>query len=119
MTDIKFRIHKVTSHNPFIVPEGYFDTFAQTMMNKITQSENSAIQHQMSVIRWIPWLGAACVIALFMLFEHLGAHYESTTKDNVGSTMSVVTKNKSNDKDDMYDYIMTSDNKNWAYESDY
>lgn len=104
------------SHNPFITPEGYFSSFTQCMMQRIMQT-NEAKNTQMSIIRWVPWLGAACVAALLLLFGQLNSSVNAVDKSGYFATKSEAAITNSN-SDIAYDYIMTSDNKNWAYGND-
>lgn len=105
-------------HNPFIVPDGYFNTFAQRMMFSIKQKE-AFTKHEMPIIRWIPWLGAACCATLMLLFTHTRqtqTTHQPTTDTHVASTS---TTDAANNADAAYDYYYNTDAKYWAYENNY
>lgn len=110
--------HPTPQHNPFIVPQGYFDDFTQRMMRSIQQRE-AFIKHDMPIIRWIPWLGAACCATLMIFFAQtrntLSQHQEATP--HVAS--SATTNTPLNNAEAAFDYYYNTDTKYWAYESDY
>lgn len=113
-------LSKPTSqHNPFIVPPGYFDNFTQRMMRNIQQRE-AFVKHEMPIIRWIPWLGAACCAALMAFFAHTPdalPQHQSGVNTHVAS--STTTNNSLNNAEAAFDYFYNTDTKYWAYESDY
>lgn len=110
---------RASSHNPFITPEGYFANFAQTMMQRIVQSEPSSTHNSMPLIRWIPWLGAACVAALLFLFAQVKPDATHTLHKGEHYVAKETTTHQADGCDEAYDYIMTTDNKDWAYGNDY
>ena len=109
---------RASSHNPFITPDGYFADFAQNMMQRIVQSETRA-HNSMPFVRWIPWLGAACVATLFLLFAHFKPETTHTLQQGEHFVAKGATTHPTDGYDEAYDYIMTTDNKDWAYGNDY
>lgn len=66
----KNNIKQASKHNPFIVPEGYFDTFSERLMERIDQSEKPAVStSQSAVLRYLkPVLAmVASFTIIFML----------------------------------------------------
>lgn len=104
-------------HNPFIVPENYLASFPEIMMQRIAASAQSMQKaHNMFIVRWIPWLGAACVAALLVLFSQL---QQSQISD---SHTQISAQSYSNDShaDAAYDYLMMANANNIeAYDYDY
>lgn len=104
-------------HNPFIVPQGYFEEFTERMIRSIAQRD-TFVKHEMPIIRWIPWLGAACCAALMIIFAHT---HESQSQHQETNThvASSTTTNTSGNAEAVFDYYYNTDTKYWAYESDY
>jgi len=46
----KNNIKQASEHNPFVVPEGYFDTFSERLMERIDHSEKPAVSAPQSAI---------------------------------------------------------------------
>ncbi len=97
-----------SKHNPFVVPENYFAQFTLDMMQLIAKQPMTAYNPQWRVIKWIPWMGVACVVSLFLLFTQLlNTSYIDASRSAISQQHS-----KSADKqaDEAYDYLMLADN---------
>lgn len=113
-----FDINRPASeHNPFRVPEGYFEQMACSVMQRIKRLPAAQPVTELPIVRWLPWLGAACVAALTFVFVQVGSVQSANdeaahTADAQSATPTFV--------DDAYDYIMLADaNAINAYETDY
>lgn len=110
-----------SSHNPFIVPTDYFSQFTGRMMQRIAAQTELASRPEMPIVRWIPWLGAACVAALMALFSFFAT--PSSVKDQVSGVTSETAQAKtssSQSNDMVYDYLMMANADNYvSYENDY
>lgn len=109
--------HPAPQHNPFTIPQGYFEGFTERMMRSIQQRE-TFIKHEMPIIRWIPWLGVACCAALMFIFTYAHEQPPQHQGTNVYVASSTTT-NTSNNTEAVFDYYYNTDTKYWAYESDY
>ena len=109
--------HPAPQHNPFTIPQGYFEEFTERMMRSIQQRE-TFIKHEMPIIRWIPWLGVACCAALMFIFAYAHDQHPQPQGTNVYVASSTTT-NTSNNTEAVFDYYYNTDTKYWAYESDY
>lgn len=94
-------------HNPFVVPDGYFAAFAERMMQRIAAAQPAPAPAQ-PFMRWIPWLGAACVIALSVLFTQLAP------SNNVETDAQTAQTAETSAADEAYDYIMMADADNFV-----
>ncbi len=116
----KFDINaKPSMHNPFVVPSGYFDTLTANVMMRVSALD-AAVSSQNRWISWIPWLGAACVAALIVLFSQVKP--ASTVDSQTASPAAAqhVYANTNTNADVAYDCIMMADADNLAaYENDY
>lgn len=101
-------------HNPFVVPENYLASFPELMMQRIAASAQCVQKaHNMFMI---PWLGAACVAALLVLFSQI---QQSQTSD-VDTHISAQSSNGDSHADAAYDYLMMANANNIeAYDYDY
>lgn len=104
-----------SGHNPFRVPEGYFDTFANRMMARIAQLEApTPVLHR---LRWLPWIGAACVAALTLVLSHAGLNDSGTA---LHGASAYEERAAAAYEEQMYDYFMTENPQLLAeYETDY
>ena len=62
MNEEKYIQEKVRSWNPFVVPEGYFDTFADQLMASLPERQPRAKQVWLRPLRY-----AAAVVCVFVL----------------------------------------------------
>lgn len=69
---LKHRIENLTkSNSPFVVPEGYFDTFAERLMERIEQEEAPKKRFSFSIGRYLKpalAMAASFVIIFFMIY---------------------------------------------------
>lgn len=114
----KFDINaKPGTHNPFVVPNGYFDVLAASVMMRVSALDAAAAR-QNSWIGWIPWLGAACVASLVVLFSQVVPTTADASQTAAPAAVQHVSANTNADA--AYDCIMMADADNLAaYENDY
>lgn len=102
---------KPSGHNPFVVPDGYFPAFADRVMQRIHAAGTPA--RQSPFVRWVPWLGAACVAALMALFAQGFTHDSVIFDAGTAQTQTTVA-------DATYEYLMMADAENYiGYEDNY
>lgn len=100
---------KPSNHNPFVVPEGYFPAFTSRIMQRINEVGMPATQSPF--VRWVPWLGAACVAVLMALFTQVFTHDSVIFESETAQSSAV---------DATYDYLMMADADNYIdYEAGY
>ncbi len=105
----------VPTHDPFKVPEGYFDTFADRMMARIAMTAPAA--PVFGWLRWLPLAGAACVTALSLFFVEVTAVQGGSLGE--ASAWTEETSGTSYE-DQAYDYMMMANAHILTdYESDY
>lgn len=107
-------------HNPFKVPENYFEDFQTKMMARISRTAMLATHaskvKEMPVIKWIPLLGAACVAALAVIFTVAAPIAE----DELTGAVAVEQEQNATFDDSAYDYLVITDSETLAaYDSDY
>lgn len=105
-------------HNPFVVPEGYFAQFAENLMSKLQPKKQVAgpFIPEMPFVKWIPWMGAACVAALACIFSL------QSVQNKVNGSSEAYTANAAKTAsftDDMYDYLMLANADYTEYLADY
>lgn len=107
--------------NPFIVPEGYFEDFASTMMEQIPQKETGTVRLRPTVwmrIRPVV-LGAASIFAvIFSVSVYLSNHV--LTGQQAQTTINADQANPSsyNDVDLAVDYAMIDNEDIYSYVSE-
>lgn len=87
------------------------------MMQRIAASAQCVQKaHNMFIVRWIPWLGAACVAALLVLFSQI----QQSQISDVDTHISAQSSNSDSHADAAYDYLMMANANNIeAYDYDY
>lgn len=95
------------AHNPFRVPEGYFEQLTDAVMQRIHAAAVPApAPRELPIVRWLPWLGAACVAGLLCLFAATGHLSGAAESSPVASDYEEAA----------YDYyVSTADADNLAY----
>ena len=112
---------KGDSPNPFRVPEGYFDTIADKVMERIPDNQVILIpeetnRHKEGLKRWRIYVAAASIVAaifgagLFIFNHDVEPEKTLATGKNV-----VHTSNADNNVEAMADYIMADDYELYAY----
>ena len=102
-------------HNPFKVPEGYFDHFTARMMRRINASAQP--EERQAWVQWIPWLGAACVAALLVVFSPMTFR---SSADDLGAVRGQTGAGHVSYEDQAYDYVwMANADKIEMYAADY
>ncbi len=105
--DLDTRLSSSKAHSPFTMPEGYAAQLTTLIMQRIKAAEalqgasGAASGSVMRIVKWLPYIAAACLAALTLCFTQLhGAHDNltpATTARSTGtSTMS---------SDAAYDYL--------------
>ena len=92
--------HQVGKHNPFRVPEGYFDTLTQQVMARLPEQPVAPVARQ----RWLrPWLyAAACAcVAIFSVT----LYFAKPDGQQVATTVTPAV-NESSYVDQAFDYAM-------------
>lgn len=114
MTNSSSPLPPYSGHNPFRVPAGYFDTFADRMMERIAQLEApTPVLHR---LRLLPWIGAACVAALTLLLSHVDM---DTNHAVAGSSSAYEERAASAYEEQLYDYLIENSQLLADYETDY
>lgn len=111
-----------STHNPFVVPAGYFAQVTQQVMKQINEQTSYGASHaeDMAIVRWIPWLGAACVAALVVFFSYFVS--PTSVKEQGGAVHAETAQNRaaSVQSDEIYDYLMMANASDYTdYESNY
>lgn len=90
--------------DPFTPPPGYLQSLTGTVMSRIgVPMWTARPAAQSSFVRFIPWLGVACVTVLAVLFSHYAP--ASTWSDNADAASPAATYTES---DQAYDYLMAT-----------
>lgn len=131
MSDILSRINR--KHSPFVVPEGYFASFTQSVMEQISEPaaarpvcfDSSAapkINLATRVVRFIPYIGAASIAAMVAVFAHFNTSSSNTGYLDVAVEIAGVQfhENAANytEADAVYDYMMLDNANLISYASD-
>lgn len=107
--------HTGLSHNPFLVPEGYLAGFTERMMQRIPPV-SAAPTRTMRFVRSIPWLAAACIAALMLLFTQVPSLRGADSTPATAQSEAAAQTNA----DVAYDYLMLADADNYTlYGTDY
>lgn len=111
-------LHTLTPRrNPFTVPEGYFAEFPARLMQRIHDLPQREEAATMPFVRWIPYIGAASVAAMLLLFMHL-AQPATISAPDVSSGIATTSTGTSS-VDEAYDYIMQTNGSLYnAYDND-
>lgn len=103
----KFNVNNPPSrHNPFRVPDGYFEQMAGSVMQRVRLMPVAASVRPMPIVRWIPLLGAACVAALAIVFARVG---DGDQHDIESVQASAVSSPQQTTDEAIYDYLMLAD----------
>lgn len=103
----KFDINSRPSlHNPFTVPEGYFQQMTEIVMQRVRSFPVAAPVRPMPMLRWIPLLGAACVAALAVVFAQVGDN-GAIGSDTERTSVSSVSSQTGDEE--IFDYLMLAD----------
>lgn len=111
---------KHLNDNPFSVPQGYFDTLAQRMIDRLPAHEVRMIPNEetkKNKYRLPTWarLGAAAAVVAAICMAGIGFfNDEPSTSSPVAST-TMATYSSEDNIDAMADYIMVDDQDLYAY----
>lgn len=100
--------HPCLQQSPFKVPEGYFAEFTEKFMQRVALSV-APRGRELPFVRWMPLVGAACVLLLVVLFSQ-SFPQKSVEKDIVAAEGTL--PNSMSTEDEVYDYVMTANAKN-------
>lgn len=124
-------------HNPFSVPEGYYNQFTRKMIQRIQKNaplisppsfkaegtaknyrQVAAERHNLAIVKWLPMLGAACVATLMVLFSQV---VSLTDPHMLQPTSAATAESETATYEDVaYDYLIISNSETLAsYASDY
>ncbi|MBQ9232060.1 MAG: hypothetical protein IJ190_12930 [Prevotella sp.] len=79
MTEEKYLEERMTKQNPFRVPEGYFDSFADQVMAQLPEREGKPVAKRVALRPWM-YAAATLVVAIFSVavyFTHVAGEEES------------------------------------------
>jgi len=119
MTDEKYIEEKVGNRNPFQVPEGYFDHFAEQMMQQLPEGQAVQTKPRAKSIWLRPvYYVAASVCALFIS----GAVWMSMSKEEASSTPAqaqlVQQEEQEQYLEEAADYMMLDNHEIYTYLAD-
>lgn len=101
---------KKLTHNPFVVPDGYFEDFSNRLMQQIAQLPIRTERPQMRIVHWIPWLGVACVAVLAVLFANSSQSLHIDDQQSAATTeQSATFANNASAEDELYEYFKQND----------
>jgi hypothetical protein len=108
----KYLQSKMGTKNPFTVPEGYFDTLTEQVMQRLPQQEESAGHEQQKrpvIVRMLrPLLYAAACLCIGIFGVGIYQHLDNQTAEGVPVISHVGTTVEYNDTyiEDATDYAM-------------
>ncbi|MBR1652644.1 MAG: hypothetical protein IJ692_04555 [Alloprevotella sp.] len=109
--------------SPFVVPEGYFESFPAQMMACIDAYEETAKSHPVTmrihyadrIRRFTHYaVGVAATAAFFLIFTHKAPVASATPAPAADTHMNFVA---SNGADQLYDYMLLTTNDVYNYAS--
>ena len=111
--------------NPYKVPEGYFDNFAERMMASLPETGEAPVAQRKPkagmrkwMLRLSPVVGAAAMLVCAVVYQHSFA--PSAYQGNMAKSQIVETQPKDNNMsqaaDAVYDYLMLDNLKIYDYE---
>lgn len=100
---------KKPAHNPFVVPNGYFEEFSNRLMQQIAQLPMRAERPQMRIVHWIPWLGVACVAVIAVLFANSSQSLHIDKQHSPTVEQSATFANNTSAEDELYEYFRQND----------
>ena len=117
MKEEQYLIERVGKENPFRVPEGYFDTLVDQVMERVDASPAPVVplsEHKPRVVWLRPVLyAAASVCALFLsvtVYQHFASQSVNTPTEHVVASVST-----SQDAfDEAADYVMIDNQEIYA-----
>lgn len=107
--------------NPFVVPEGYFDTITFEIVDKISEKRNTIVGVRASAwVRFRPaLLGAASIfIAVFSILFYLSNNNQDTSRNNVVVAAKTEYSASYGDLDLAVDYTMLDNEDIYHYVSE-
>ena len=110
MNEEKYIEEKVGRRNPFVVPEGYFDTFTDQMMASLPERQPQAKRLWLRPLRY-----AAAVVCLFMLGAMAWFAFSPDKQPLQAKTVNVSTDVAF---DEAADYVMLDNSDIYACLSD-
>lgn len=110
--------------NPFKVPEGYFDSFAERLRGQLPEkSVRQAKVIQMNRFDIKAWraisVAAASICAVVIGATFYFGSGNSSDSSSVSVSPSVISQSSYDDFDEMADYMMTDNTDFYAYVADF
>lgn len=100
MNEEQYIKSRMSGENPFRVPEGYFDSFAAEMMQRLPEQPKQGL-----TVRLRPWLYAAACLLVAVLTATAYFFRPETTGQNVVAATTAATA-ADNYYDEAADYVM-------------
>lgn len=96
--------HKIGAS--FCVPEGYFNQLTQNVMQKVG-ALHAPYDNQQQLLRWLPWVGAACIATLFFTFMHISMGQTSGLSAEALQSTQYSDNTRYAEAEYAYDYLLT------------
>lgn len=97
-------------HNPFKVPDGYFESLDSRIMKRIEASEARVIKRRSTSVRplWrvLPLVGIAATIALAIVIAGLHSDGMSTVSNNPVDEVKITQDLSDKNIESVYDYLV-------------
>lgn len=113
---------KYGKDNPFVVPQGYFDSITSVVMDKIPEESEPAVVMRPDLwMRFRPvLLGAAGLfVAAFSIIFYLNQQEDKSPQGHQVSTAELVSSTAYTDIDLTADYAMLDNEDIYSYVSEY
>lgn len=118
----KVLTQKYGKDNPFVVPQGYFDSITSVMMDKIPEESKPTVVMRPAL--WMRFrlvlLGAASLfVAAFSIIFYLNQQEDKRQQSNQVSTEELMSSAAYTDIDLTADYAMLDNEDIYSYVSEY
>lgn len=95
--------------SPFKVPEGYFALAAEKIMERVRESAPpQCAAPVMRFVRWLPYVAAACVVALALVLPRLFSAAQAGGAEVAGAGNDTAQQSY-HEADYVYDYLTAAD----------
>lgn len=105
--DLDTRLSHSKAHSPFTMPEGYAAQLTTLIMQRIKAAEalqtasEAASGSVMRIVKWLPYIAAACLAALTLCFTQLHGTHDGLSTGTATRSGSATTTSS----DAAYDYL--------------